>query len=33
MARELLAIAIILVPLLSGITLAMIGVARDIGEK
>lgn len=30
MLRDLLAVAIILVPLLSGITLAMIGAARDV---
>jgi len=33
MLKELIAAAIILVPLLSGITLAMLGAARDIGEK
>lgn len=30
MLRDLLAVAIILVPLLSSITLAMIGAARDV---
>ncbi len=33
MLKELIAIAIILVPLLSGITLAMIGAARDVRRK
>jgi len=33
MARELIAAAIILVPLLSGITLAMLGVARDVQKR
>ena len=33
MLKELIAAAIILVPLLSGITLAMIGVAQDVRRK
>lgn len=33
MLREAIAVAIILVPLFSGITLAMIGVARDVRKK
>lgn len=33
MLKELIAAAIILVPLLSGLTLAMVGTARDILRK